>query len=261
MSACRRWSPTPAPAARQGEGHRAHYRQGRSPTAPIPGGRHLVRGVVGCRQRTEGPHQPRIARRECCRCRCGARLFAGVTGSDVSSSRRRPERRSVHCRATSPAHCRASCRTSTRTSRRSSRSTRRSCRTSPPRSAQIFGTNVFSLNQNEVFGASNFGDHQRLVLDDVASLGESPSRRGTRLDQVRSDPVGYVDDSAHHPEPGFNRDQLDQPVASPGLSGPALDEFIRQVKDPCCRSARARRRRARRPPQRQHDRTPDAACR
>ena len=96
---------------------------------------------------------------------------------------------------------------------------------------EIFGTNVFSLDPNSVFGASNTGAIVSF-LDDVAALGESLIAKGTPLENVRATLVGYVNDLLTTAQNlGFNRDQLDQLVASLGLSGPALDEFIRQVKD------------------------------
>lgn len=96
---------------------------------------------------------------------------------------------------------------------------------------EIFGTNVFSLNQNEVFGSSNFSAITSF-LDDVASLGESLIAKGTPLDQVRAQLTGYIDDLlTTATNLGFNRDELESLVASLGLSGPALDEFIRQVKE------------------------------
>ena len=94
---------------------------------------------------------------------------------------------------------------------------------------EVFGTNVFSLSQNDVFGASNLSAITGF-LDDVASLGEALIAKGTPLEAVRAQLTSYIDDLvATATNLGFNREELEGLVASLGLTGSALDEFIRQV--------------------------------
>lgn len=96
---------------------------------------------------------------------------------------------------------------------------------------EIFGTDVFSLDANTVFGASNVSALTS-SLDSIAAFGETLIAQGVPLDQVSAKLQQYVDDLVNTAVGlGFNQDQLLALVATLGLSDEAIAAFIAQVNE------------------------------
>ncbi len=95
---------------------------------------------------------------------------------------------------------------------------------------EIYGTNVFGLDASTVFGASNLkgiGDY----FDSVAELGEELLAKGRPVGEVATALQVYIDDFITTASNlGFNTDTLVKLVQELGLSGPALEEFAKQVQ-------------------------------
>jgi hypothetical protein len=94
---------------------------------------------------------------------------------------------------------------------------------------EIFGTNLFSLNPNDVFGASNITGIVGFI-DELSNYGDELLRQGTPLEGVRAALGAYVNDLVTTATNlGFNRDELLAMIDALGLSDDALASFIEQV--------------------------------
>lgn len=95
---------------------------------------------------------------------------------------------------------------------------------------EIYGTNVFGLDASTVFGASNLkgiGDY----FDSVAELGEELLAKGRPVGEVAAALQVYIDDFITTASNlGFDTETLVKLVQELGLSGPALEEFAKQVQ-------------------------------
>lgn len=95
----------------------------------------------------------------------------------------------------------------------------------------IFGSDLFSLDVKDFFGASNIANFSS-ALDDIAALGETLLAQGRPAQEVSDTLQRYVDDLvATGVQLGFNRDSLLALADTLGLSDEALADFVREVND------------------------------
>lgn len=95
----------------------------------------------------------------------------------------------------------------------------------------IFGSDLFSLDVKDFFGASNISNFSS-ALDDIAALGKTLLAQGRPAQEVADTLKGYVADLvATGTSLGFNQDQLLALVDTLGLSNDALAGFVQQVSD------------------------------